>query len=275
MPIKLTYLGETSVPVEVEGLTPDWTCDKSLAEIERFDIFHGNRKVRLAEMFAVAGGVGDKRIDFEGNLAGVHWIGAHMRSGQIYVRGTAGRHVGSELRGGEIRVEGDAGGWVGCEMRGGLIHVLGDAGHMVGAALRGSAKGMTGGTILIDGNAGNEIGFSMQQGLIAIGGEAGDMLGYNMTDGTMLVMGNCGNRPGAGMRGGTIGLFGQTTPAILPSFQFNRTSQPDKFRLVVLDLRSKGSQMDDSRLPAEVDVYLGDLVESGTGEIHVRHVGAT
>ena len=215
MPIKLTYRAETSVPVEIEGLTPDWACDKSLAEIERFEIFHGNRKLPLAEMFTVAGDASDKRFDFEGNLSGVHWIGAHMRSGQIHVHGPAGRHVGSEMRGGEIRVEGDAGGWVGCEMRGGLIHVQGNAGHLVGAAYRGSAKGMTGGTILVDGDAGNEIGLSMQQGIIAIGGAAGDMLGFNMTDGTMLVLGDGGIRAGAGMHGGTIALLGPTPPPVL------------------------------------------------------------
>src|SRR4029453_183289 len=168
MSIKLTYHGETSVPVEVEGLTPDWACDKSLPEIERFEIFHGNRKIPLAEMFAVAGDPGDKRCDWEGDLSGVHWIGAHMRSGRIHVHGQAGRHLGSEMRGGEIHVAGDAGGWVGCEMRGGLIHVEGNAGHLVGAAYRGSAKGMRGGKIIVDGNAGNEIGLRMQQGIIAI-----------------------------------------------------------------------------------------------------------
>src|SRR5829696_5814346 len=123
MSITLTYLGDTTLPVEVEGLTPDWAWDKPRAQIERFEIFRGNQKLPLAEMFAVAGDAGDKRIDFEGDLSGVHWIGAHMRSGQIYIHGPAGRHVGSELRGGEIEIEGDAGGWVACEMRGGLIHI--------------------------------------------------------------------------------------------------------------------------------------------------------
>src|SRR5688572_16814723 len=75
MPLKLTYRAETPIPVEIEGLTPDWACDKSLAEIERFEIFHGNRKLPLAEMFVVAGDPADKRLDFEGNLSGVHWIG--------------------------------------------------------------------------------------------------------------------------------------------------------------------------------------------------------
>jgi len=81
MALKLIYTGETSVPVEVEGLTPDWACDKSLTEIEQFEIFHGNRKVPLAEMFTVSGDASDKRFDIEGNLAGVHWIGAQMLSG--------------------------------------------------------------------------------------------------------------------------------------------------------------------------------------------------
>ena len=275
MAIKLTYRAETSVPVEVEGLTPDWACDKSLAEIERFEVFHGNRKLPLAEMFAVAGDASDKRFDFEGDLSGVHWIGAHMRSGTIFVHGPAGRHVGSELRGGEIRVEGDAGGWVGCEMRGGLIHVQGNAGHLVGAAYRGSAKGMTGGMILVDGNAGNEIGLSMQQGVIAIGGEAGDMLGFNMTDGTVLVIGNSGIRAGAGMHGGTIGLFGPTPPPVLPSFRFDRTTRPEKLVALLRELRDKGLRMDESLLPDDVDVYVGDLVVEGTGEMYLRHVGSS
>ncbi len=275
MPIKLTYRAETSVPVEVEGLTPDWACDKSLAEIERFEIFHGNRKVPLAEMFAVAGEASDKRIDFEGDLSGVHWIGAHMRTGQIYVHGPAGRHVGSEMRGGEIRVEGDAGGWVGCEMRGGMIHVQRNAGHLVGAAYRGSAKGMMGGTVLVDGDAGNEIGLSMQKGIIAIGGAAGDMLGFNMTDGTILVVGDCGIRAGAGMHGGSIGLLGPTPPPILPSFRFDRVTQPEKLVAMLRDLRGKGLRVDESFLPAEVDVYVGDLVAEGAGEIYFRHLDAS
>jgi formylmethanofuran dehydrogenase subunit C len=275
MSIKLVYRGETSAPVEIEGLTPDWTCGKSLAEIERFEIFHGNRKIPLAEMFAVSGDAADKRLDFEGDLSGVHWIGAHMRSGQVYVQGPAGRHIGSEMRGGEIHIEGDSGGWVGCEMRDGLIHVKGNAGHLVGAAYRGSAKGMLGGMILIDGNAGNEIGLSMQQGIIAIGGQAGDVLGFNMTDGTILVLGESGIRAGAGMQGGTIAMLGPTPPPVLPSFRFDRKSQPEKLVQMLRDLRDQGLRLDESQLPPDVDVYVGDLVADGSGEICLRHDGST
>ena len=36
----------------------------------------------------------DERIDFEGELTGVHYIGHGMSTGAIYVHGDAGRHVG-------------------------------------------------------------------------------------------------------------------------------------------------------------------------------------
>jgi formylmethanofuran dehydrogenase subunit C len=271
MALRLTYFGETSVPVEIEGLTPDLACDKSLAEIEQFEIFHGNRKIPLAEMFRVSGNAADRRFDFEGNLSGVHWVGAHMQSGQIHIHGPVGRHLGSELRGGEIHVDGDARGWVGAEMHGGFIHVRGNAGHLVGAAYRGSVKGMTGGTILVDGDAGNEIGLTMRRGLIAIGGAAGDMLGFNLIAGTVLVCGPCGIRPGAGMRRGTLGLFGPNPPALLPSFRYGSTFRPQYLSLLLREVRAKGLRLDDALFDAEFDLYHGDFVALGKGEVLIRH----
>lgn len=244
---------------------------KTLAEIERFEIFHGNQKIPLAEMFTVTGDAGDQRFDFEGNLAGVHWIGAHMSSGTIHIHGPAGRHVGSEMQGGEIVVEGDASDWVGAEMHRGLIHVKGNAGPLVGAAYRGSVKGMTGGTILVDGKAGNEIGLTMRRGLIAIGGCAGDMLGFNMIAGTVLVFGECGIRPGAGMRRGTLGLFGPNPPQLLPSFRYGCTYEPQFMRVILRTLQSKGFAVDPSLESSEFDLYHGDLVSVGRGEILFRH----
>lgn len=267
MALTLTYRGETTIPVEVEGLTPDWAFDKSLAEIERFEIFHGNRKTPAAELFAVVGDAGDKRLDFEGDLSGVHWIGAHMRTGHVHIRGSAGRHVGSEMRGGEIHVQGNAADWVGCEMRGGLIHVRGNAGHLVGAAYRGSVQGMRGGTIIVDGNAGNEIGLLMKQGVIAIGGDAGDMIGFNMTDGAIVVLGNAGIRAGAGMRGGTIALLGSTRPRLLPSFRYERKGDSDKVAAMLSALTAAGKRAEALRLPDSMDIYRGDLVADGAGKI--------
>lgn len=274
MTLQLTYRADTHVPVEIEGLTPDWAADKSVAEIERFEIFHGNRKIPLAEMFTVSGEAGDRNLVFEGNLAGVHWIGAHMTGGSIRVLGAGGRHIGSAMKGGSIVVEGNSGGWVGAEMQGGLIHVKGNAGHLVGAAYRGSAKGMTGGTILIDGNAGNEIGHTMRRGLIAIGGAASDMLGFNMIAGTVLVFGECGIRPGAGMRRGTLGLLGPNPPTLLPSFRYACTSEMQFMRLLLRQLTAHGFAFDPALMQTEFDLHHGDMVSLGRGEILFRHTAA-
>lgn len=271
MALRLTYFGDTKVPVEVEGLTPDWARDKTPEEIERFEIFDGNRKIPLAEMFRVSGDAGDQRFEWEGNLAGVHWIGAHMQSGQMHVHGPAGRHVGSEMRGGEIHVHGNAQGWVGAEMHGGLIHVHGDAGHLVGAAYRGSAKGMTGGVILVDGNAGNEVALTMRRGLIAIGGSAGDLIGFNMLAGTVLVLGECGIRIGAGMCRGTIGLFSPKPPSLLHTFRFATTIKPQIASVIFREVRRKGFNIPDELLNSEFDIYHGDLVALGRGELLLRH----
>ena len=274
MTLKLVYHGQTSVPVEIEGLTPDWACDKSLLEIERFEIFHGNRKLPLAEMFRVTGDASDKNFEIEGELSGVHWIGAKMTSGQIRISGSAGRHVGSEMSGGQILVEGNTSGWVGVEMHGGFIHVRGNSGHLTGAAYRGSVKGMTGGMIFVDGNAGNEVGLSMRRGLIAIGGSAGDMLGFNMIAGTVLVFGECGIRPGAGMRRGTLGLFGPNPPMLLPSCRYTSTFRPQIVPVMLRTIQNKGFRVDESLLNAEFDLYQGDLVSLGRGEVLFRKVTA-
>src|SRR5688572_26309028 len=134
--LRLELKQKSSVPLEVEGLTPDIARSLSLADIERFEMYQGNRKLPLAEFFSVAGDPTDEVIEWSGDLAGVHWIGAKMTAGRIHIPGDCGRHLGSEMRGGEIHVEGDAGDWVGGEMHGGLIHVRGRAGHQVGAAYR-------------------------------------------------------------------------------------------------------------------------------------------
>lgn len=270
MALQLEYRAETSVPVEVEGLVPAAVCGRPLAEIEQWPIFHGNRQVPLAEMFRVRGSAEDGRIDFSGDLGGVHWIGAKMTGGVIHVAGPAGRHLGSEMSGGEIHVEGDAGDWVGGEMHGGLIHVHRSAGHLVGAAYRGSARGMSGGVILIGGSAGNEIGHTMRRGLVAVGGDCGDFAGIGMIAGTILVGGSCGIRPAAGMRRGTLALLGRPPERLLPTFRRAGRCRPAFMRLYLSRLRQFGFSVADDWLDAEYTLYSGDLVTVGKGEILVR-----
>jgi formylmethanofuran dehydrogenase subunit C len=156
-------------------------------------------------------------------------------------------------------------------MHRGLIHIHGNAGHLTGAAYRGSSKGMTGGTILVDGNAGNEIGLTMRRGLIAIGGAAGDTIGFNMIAGTVVVFGECGIRPGAGMRRGTLALLGPNPPRVLPSFRYASTYRPLAVNLMLRNLRDKGFCVDETLMESEYDLYHGDLVSVGRGEILFRH----
>jgi formylmethanofuran dehydrogenase subunit C len=241
-----------------------------LTEIEKLPIYLGNRELPVAELFDVSGDPSDEQIEWQGELSGVHWIGAKMKSGSVRVSGNAGRHVGSEMSGGELHVEGDAGDWVGGEMQGGQIHVRGRAGHLVGAAYRGSRRGMTGGTILIGGSVGNELGHTMRRGLIVAGGDAGDLAGFNMLAGTILVMGNAGIRHGAGMRRGTLGFFGDQPPDMLPTFRRACRMQPQVLALTFRHLRQIGFAVSDELLAVDVDIYNGDMIEGGRGEILVK-----
>jgi formylmethanofuran dehydrogenase subunit C len=266
MALKLVYQGQTNIPLEIEGFVPHAMRGKSLAQIERFEIFHGNEKRPLADFFAVSGDPGDLRFDFQGDLSGVHWIGARMSEGAIHVEGPAGRHVGSEMSGGEIHVAGDASDWVGGEMHGGLIHVRGRAGHLIGSAYRGSKRGMTGGTILVHGETGNEVGHTMRRGLIAVGG-CGDFVGLNMIAGTIFVFGPAGIRPAAGMRRGTIGLFGAEPVKLLPTFRAGGRDRLLVVNLLLRELARLGYPFDESLADAELRTYHGDLVAIGRGEV--------
>ena len=269
MTLRLLLKNRSSVPVEVEGVTPEAVRDMPLADIERIPIFHGNTKVPLVEFFDVSGDPTDGRMEWEGDLSGVHWIGAGMSSGWIHIADSAGRHLGSEMSGGEIFVDGDAGDWVGGEMHGGLIHVRGRAGHLIGAAYRGSARGMTGGTILIHGAVGNEIGHSMRRGLLAVGA-AGDLAGFNMLAGSILVFGPAGIRHGAGMRRGTIAFLGSEPPPMLPSFRFACRYRPEVMTLLLRHVRGLGFPVSEEVAGAGFDLFNGDLIEGGRGELLVR-----
>jgi hypothetical protein len=58
----------------------------------------------------------------------------------------------------------------------------------------------------------------------------------------------------------------------LPSFRFDRTTQTEELANRLRELREKGLRVNQSQLPADVDVYVGDLVAEGTGEVLLRHL---
>jgi formylmethanofuran dehydrogenase subunit C len=270
MTLRLTYRQCTGVPLEVEGVTPDVLAGKSLSEIAALPVHLGNQQAALGDFFEASGDAGDEQIVWEGDLSGVHWIGAKMGRGKIRVAGNAGRHLGSAMAGGEIIVEGDAGDWVGAEMRGGTIRVHGRAGHLIGAAYRGSPVGMKGGTILIDGGAGNEVGHTMRRGMIVIGGPVGDLVGLNMLAGTVLALDASGIRHGAGMRRGTLGFLGPEPPPLLPSFRHACRFRPEVMALILAKLRRHGYPFDERLVGIEIDLFHGDMIEGGRGEILTR-----
>ncbi|MCA9264199.1 MAG: formylmethanofuran dehydrogenase subunit C [Planctomycetales bacterium] len=272
MPLVLKLRAAPVVPLEVEGIVPDACQGKSRADVEQMPVFHGNEKGCLADFFAVTGDPTSDCHQWQGDLSGVHWVGAKMQRGQIHIEGNVGRHLGSEMSGGEILVEGDASDWAGGEMRGGLIHVRGKAGHLVGAAYRGSRRGMTGGTLLVQGSVGNELGHTMRRGLIAVGGDCGDLVGFNMLAGTILVFGQCGIRHGAGMKRGTIGLFSDERPAMLPSFRYACRYNPLAFQLIWRELDHCQFPVPASIRGQALELFHGDLIEGGRGEILVPTV---
>src|SRR4051812_50221153 len=130
MSLNLRYVAESTVPVEVEGVIPELVRDKSMAEIERLEVFQGNRKLPLAELFSVSGDPSDGRIDFEGDLAGVHFIGYGMGDGEIHVHGSAGRHLGGGMTVGQGVGEGGARGLGGGGEDGGGVEIEGRAGGL-------------------------------------------------------------------------------------------------------------------------------------------------
>ncbi len=269
MSLLLEYRSPGSIPLEVEGITPDVLREKSFGETEQMPVFEGNRQGVLADFFKLSGDLADGRMVWEGDLSGVHWLGAHMREGEMLIRGPAGRHIGSEMRGGRIIVQGDASDWVGGEMRGGSIHIQGNAGHLIGAAYRGSPVGMRGGVIMIDGNAGNELGHTMRRGLLAVGGDVGDLIGFNMLAGSIFVFGASGIRHGAGMRRGTLGFFGPPPP-LLATFRRACRYRPVMLTMLFRQLRKDGFHIADELLTQDFELHHGDMIEGGRGEILLR-----
>lgn len=269
MPLRLTLRGSSTIPLEIEGLTPDVLRDKTFAQIERWPVFHGNRQLPLADLFHVEGDAADQRLEFNGDMSSVHRIGAHMKSGTIHVAGNAGRHVGSEMAGGEITVDGDASDYVGGEMHDGLIRVRGSAGNHVGGAYPGSEAGMTDGVLLVHGSAGEQAAHTMRRGLVAIGGDVGDFAGINMIAGSLFVFGGCGSRPAAGMRRGTLAVF-RDAPTLLPTFRSGGRCQPLFLRVYVRTLERLGFPIDGELLEARYEIFHGDLLNGGRGEILVR-----
>ena len=270
MTLELEYIGKTTIPLELQGVTPCRLRELSLPEIQQIEVYHGKEIVPLAEFFKISGDLADEQMCFSGDLTGVHWIGWKMESGSITIAENCGRHLGSEMKAGTILVQGNASDWVGAEMRGGLIHIKGNAGHQVGAGYRGSSTGMNRGTILVHGDVGNELGLTMRRGLIAVAGKAGDLIGFNMRAGTIILFGEAGIRHGAAMRRGSIVFMGADPPPLLPSFKYSCRYQPEFMQLLLRNLEALGFPVPNIADGATYDLHHGDMIDGGRGEVLLK-----
>jgi len=264
--LHLVPISTDLIPIDADAVAPDRLASKSFAEIAGMSLWHGNREVRMDEVFHLTGDAADGCIEIEGDCSRLKGLGRGMAAGHLLVRGDAGLHLGAEMSGGRIDVFGNAGDWLGAEMRDGQIHVHGNAGNLVGAAYRGGARGMRGGMILIDGNAGDEVGACMRRGLIAVGGRCGDLAGISMIAGSLFAFGGIGSRPGAGMkRGSIVVLQGPVEPP--PTFRRTADYVPAFLNLYFKRLLASGFSIPRMKPQRLFRRYGGDLLTIGKGEI--------
>jgi len=246
------------VPVYADCISPDVFSSKSLEELSMLQVWEGNKKRVLKDLFDVQGQTGNPAeeitLHIRGNLSKVRRIGAGMSRGRILIEGDVGVRLGEMMKGGEVTVKGNADSWVGCMMEGGTIEVVGSAGDYIGASYRGSTQGMKGGTIVIHGDAGSEVGCHMRGGLIKVDGNIGQFAGIHMRDGTISVQGNCDERAGAEMLNGKIIVCGYV-PSILPSF-------------AIEDIRPS-VKIDGEKVTGPFYCFTGDIADNGNGRLFV------
>jgi len=246
------------VPVEAECINPDLFAEKTVKEIGKLQVWEGNQKRTLAELFKIdheATSPPEKvTIKICRDVSRVRRIGTKMSTGEIIIEGNCGMHLGEEMKGGVITVTGSADSWTGSMMKNGTIEIKGNAGDYIGAPYRGSTHGMSGGTIIIHGNAGNEVGCYMRNGLIKIDGSVGQFAGIHMKDGTIYVKGDSEGRAGAEMLKGKIIISG-CIPSILPTFTIDSISQSVK--------------VNGEKIEGPFYRFTGDLAENGEGKLFV------
>jgi formylmethanofuran dehydrogenase subunit C len=225
--INLKLKKSPEFPLEAESITPDLFAAKSVAQIKKLTVFHGNEEKNLSNFFDVSGDGGaldEIKIIIDGDVSNVKRIGEKMTGGEIIINGDVGMHVGNNMSGGKILVNGNADDWAGAMLKGGELEITGNAGNYVGAAYRGFWKGMQDGIIKVKGKIGNEA-LTWVNGSkpgkrfpTLICGGSGSFLGIHSHGGTIIVEGDCDRCIGADQVRGTIVVKGKIS-RILPSYK--------------------------------------------------------
>ena len=225
--IKMKLKKKPDFPLEAESISPDQFVGKTLADIKKLVVYHGNEAVTLGDYFDISGSNGeikDLTIIIDGDLSNVKRIGEGMSDGEIIVNGNVGMHIGNNMSGGKIIVNGNADDWAGAMLKGGELEINGDAGNYVGSAYRGFWQGMSNGTIRVKGKVGIE---SMLWARSSKGanqfpflycGSAGQFIGVHSHGATIIVEGNCDRCAGADQAWGIIVVKGKVS-RILSSYK--------------------------------------------------------
>jgi len=254
--------------VDMSPLVCQKLANMELTEIAALTLQNGKRKVRVDELFTIAGSDA-QNIVIKNSFGKLDFIGKELDGGSITVEGDAGAYLGLGMKSGEIEVSGDVGLYAACEMKKGFLKINGNAGDFLGAALPGNKMGMKGGTILVKGNVGERAGDHMRRGNILIEGNAGDYCGSRMTAGTIAVMGQTGKYLGFAMRRGTLLLWNQPQA----SARFNDCGAHTLAFLPILfaSFKKLNSKFADSSAAFNrVQRYAGDMSEMGRGEVLVK-----
>jgi formylmethanofuran dehydrogenase subunit C len=248
------------LPVTAECISPDIFRDKSIKEIEQLNIWEGNKQKKLGGLFTIeetknSDPSEDVAVAITGDVSKVRRIGAHMKTGEITIKGDVGMHLGEEMAGGKITVHGNVNAWAGSMIKAGTIEIHGNAGDYLAAPYRGSTRGMHGGKITVYGNTGSEAGACMKKGVIKVYGNAGQFTGIRMHAGTIYIQGNCDERAGACMAEGKI-IIGGKLQSILPTFTID-------------GIKPKVKIDENETVQGAFYVFLGDLAECGNGKLYV------
>jgi formylmethanofuran dehydrogenase subunit C len=247
-------------PVEAGCINPDVFQSKTIAEIEKLEIWEGNKQRNLGELFKIHEintnpAQEGTTITIRGDVGKVRRIASQMKNGEVVIHGNAGMHLGEGMKGGRVVVHGNVAGWAGSMMKGGTIEIHGNTGDYLAAPYRGSSEGMQSGRIIIYGNAGNEAGACMEKGTIKIYGNTRQFTGFRMRSGKIYVQKDCEGRTGACMTDGKI-IVGGRIDSVLPSFTID-------------NVKSKVKIEGDEVAEGPFYVFLGDLADNGRGKLYV------
>ncbi|MFX0168135.1 MAG: formylmethanofuran dehydrogenase subunit C [Candidatus Hodarchaeota archaeon] len=262
------------IPLDLSNISPDTFAGKSLDNLSKLKIWHGNRRITLNKTFEISGKSAktpaETIIEVDGDVPQIRHLGQDMTAGYILVKGNVGMHLGARIKGGSIEIRGNADHWLGAEMSGGSIYVSGDVGDKAASAYLGSKYGMNGGSLHIKGNTGHELGMGMRRGIIVVDGDTESYTGTQMLAGTIIVRGRLGPRAGAAMRyKGTIIALGRAEP-LMPTHLFNGEYTDMLVLRLLLDAieaEIPGVKFSEKDRVGPYLRFTGDFGSNGRGEI--------